>query len=198
MLTTRYKIVVKFFVAAWAIEAQKKTWFTTCHKKDTLSRSRLSCVLKNVQNIFVNEMTSLIRLLVGFVYYLSVRKTVNKWLYEEWKVCTHILQWHNKHKLQWDACLSHNLLNDCGSRKVFIITICVLLTMSWSEFQKDCQTIFVRPSCFCQDPFTRSNFYIQSFLIPFSLENMQSSFRWLYQSFCHKSICRDKWWMQKI
>ena len=40
---------------------------------------------KNVQNIFVNEMTSLIRLLVGFEYYLSTRKTVNKWLYEEWK-----------------------------------------------------------------------------------------------------------------
>ena len=54
--------------------------------------SRLSCVLKNVQNIFVNEMTSLIRLLVGFEYHLSVRKTVNKWLYEEWKVCTHTLQ----------------------------------------------------------------------------------------------------------
>ena len=54
--------------------------------------SRLSCVLKNVQNIFVNEMTSLIGLLVGFEYYMSARKTVNKWLYEEWKVCTHILQ----------------------------------------------------------------------------------------------------------
>ena len=33
-------------------------------------------------------MTSLIRLLVGFEYYLSARKTVNKWFYEEWKVCT--------------------------------------------------------------------------------------------------------------
>ena len=41
---------------------------TTCHKK-------VSCVLKNVQNIFVNEMTSLIRLLVGFEYYLRARKT---------------------------------------------------------------------------------------------------------------------------
>ena len=38
----------------------------------------VSCVLKNVQNTFVNEMTSLIRLLVGFEYYLSARKTVNK------------------------------------------------------------------------------------------------------------------------
>ena len=35
---------------------------------------------------------SLLRLLVGFEYYLSARKIVNKWLYEEWKVCTHILQ----------------------------------------------------------------------------------------------------------
>ena len=52
----------------------------------------VSCVLKNVQNIFVNEMTFLIRLLVGFEYYLSARKTVNKWLYEEWNVCNHILQ----------------------------------------------------------------------------------------------------------
>ena len=50
------------------------------------------CVLKNVQNIFVNEMTSLIRLLVGFEYYLSARNTVNKWLHEELKVYTHILQ----------------------------------------------------------------------------------------------------------
>ena len=48
-----------------------------------LIRSRLSCVLKNVQNIFINERTSLIRLLVGFEYYLSARKTVNKWLYEK-------------------------------------------------------------------------------------------------------------------
>ena len=47
--------------------------------------------LKIFQNIFVNEMTSLIRLLVGFEYYLSARKTVNKWLCEEWKVCTHII-----------------------------------------------------------------------------------------------------------
>ena len=52
----------------------------------------LSCVLKNVQNIFLNEMTSFIRLLVGFEYYLSARKTVNKWLYEEWKACTNMLQ----------------------------------------------------------------------------------------------------------
>ena len=29
-------------------------------------------------------MTSLIRLSVGLEYYLSARKTVNKWLYEEW------------------------------------------------------------------------------------------------------------------
>ena len=50
------------------------------------------CALKNDQNIFVNEMTSVIRFLVGFEYYLSARRTVNKWLYEEWKVCTHILQ----------------------------------------------------------------------------------------------------------
>ena len=34
--------------------------------------------LKIVQNIFVNEMTSLIRHLVGFEYYLSARKIVNK------------------------------------------------------------------------------------------------------------------------
>ena len=144
-------------------------------------------------------MTSLIRFLVGFEYYLSARKTANKWLFEEWNVCTYISQWHNKHKLQWDACpTSHNLLNDCDSRKVFIITICVLLTTSWSEFQKDCQTIFIRLSCFCLDQFTWSNFYIQSLKIQFSLESIQSSFWWLLQSFCHKSVCLDKWWIQKV
>ena len=48
-----------------------------------------------------------------------------------------ILQWQNRHKLQRDTCpTSRNLLNDCGSRKTFIITICVLLTTSWSEFKK--------------------------------------------------------------
>ena len=35
-------------------------------------------VYLNVQNIFVNEMTSLIRFLVGFEYYLSVRKTLSR------------------------------------------------------------------------------------------------------------------------
>ena len=43
-------------------------------------------------NIFVNEMTSLIRLLVGSEYYLSARKTVNKWSYEEWNVFTYKVQ----------------------------------------------------------------------------------------------------------
>ena len=39
--------------------------------------------------------------------------------------------------------ISWNLLNDCGSRKGFIMTVSVLLFMS--GFQKDCQTfIFVR------------------------------------------------------
>ena len=33
-------------------------------------------VYLNVQKIFVNEMTSLIRFLVGFEYYLSARKTL--------------------------------------------------------------------------------------------------------------------------
>ena len=42
-------------------------------------------LINNVQNILVNEMTPLIRLLVGYEYYLSARKTVNKWPYEEWK-----------------------------------------------------------------------------------------------------------------
>ena len=71
------------------------------------SLSSLSCVLKNVQNIFVNEMTSLTRLVVGFEYYMSARKTVNKWLYEEWKVCTHILQWHNPGTQQTQITVRH-------------------------------------------------------------------------------------------
>ena len=88
---------------------------------------------------------------------------LNKCLCEEWNVCTYILQWHNRHKWQWEACpTSHNLLDNCDSRKVFIITTCVLLTTSGLEFQKDCQTILIRLSCFCQDQFTRSNFCIQS------------------------------------
>ena len=52
----------------------------------------LAVYLKMFKIFFVNEITSLVRLLVGFEDYLSARKTVNKWLYEEWKVCTHILQ----------------------------------------------------------------------------------------------------------
>ena len=60
---------------------------------------------------------------MGYKYCLTAKKPVNKWLYEEWtsKKSALKLQWHSRHKLQWDTCpIWHNLLNDCGSRKVFI------------------------------------------------------------------------------
>ena len=69
---------------------------------------------------------------------------VYKWLYEEWKVCTQITVTQQTQITVRHLPILRNLLNDCGSRKVFTNTVCVLLTMS--GFRQDCETIyFVRP-----------------------------------------------------
>ena len=45
--------------------------------------------------------------------------------------------------------------------------MCVLLTTSWSESQKDCQAIFIKLSCFCQDQFTHPIFTSNHFKFHF-------------------------------
>ena len=72
-----------------------------------------------------------------------------------------------------------SLLNGCDSRKVFII-------ISHDQNFKKTQTIFIRLSCFCQDQFTRSNFYIQSVKIQFSLE----TYSLVSDDFCNLSATR--------
>ena len=78
-------------MAAWAIEAQKSMIHNMSQEGYFVNGQGLVVYLKIFKIIFVNEMTSLIRLLVGFEYNLSARKTVIKWLHEEWKICTHML-----------------------------------------------------------------------------------------------------------